>query len=714
MSYASRVTYTGDAVTKSFTVPFPYLSVSHVRVYVNEILQLNPMHYTWSGPSTIQFNTAPGIDDAIEFVRWTSPTAALVDFQDGSVLREGDLDTAYLHNFYLSQEYTDSYNNAINNILMDLATDRGIVEIETDAIINALVQDMLSQSAAANLQQRITDIDANAEAIITLGEGLQTQINTLAQGVAANVYIQADEPVPGVGGIPDPILEGSRWYDSDDNNAPYIYEGGAWVSIEDPRIGVAYAAANLNTVEMEGVQAALADETFLRATETTALGQKLDVLGSVNGDFSAFIVDLDTTKVSQTESLAERFTSLQSQLDTNAASIVTEQIARSTSDSAIAADVTALDVRVGDAEGTITTHATAIGTLEGETASIQLEYGVDLTTNGYVSGFRLINGGTPQENAFVILANKFAIVATDGPGQTEYTPMQVVGGKVQFTANVEIDGNLVVSGTINGADALSTLTGARLGSTHIGTNAIDTEHLNAGAVTANKIEAGQITATHIGVSTIAALGITTGSLSVDGTLTMGTTGKIRGGQTGYNTGTGFFLGYDSSAYKFSIGNGTDNYMTWDGTTLKVIGDILVGEYAASSNTILSATTERTKFGPNYSRKKSFTVDRAGTVRVSWQMKRNTNQGTSNGYTPTSVRCYRNSTIVSTQTNNTTTYLTKTVDVAVSAGDEIHLDLEGGTWYNSGDLALEPATGYIRNAYIQADVALTTGGSVDLN
>ncbi len=59
-----------------------------------------------------------------------------------------------------------------------------------------------------------------------------------------------------------------------------------------------------------------------------------------------------------------------------------------------------------------------------------------------------------------------------------------------------------------------------------------------------------------------------------GSLNVGTTGNVRGGQTAYNTGTGFFLGYESAAHKFSIGDGT-NKITWDGTTFAVSGLNLV-------------------------------------------------------------------------------------------------------------------------------------------
>ena len=47
-------------------------------------------------------------------------------------------------------------------------------------------------------------------------------------------------------------------------------------------------------------------------------------------------------------------------------------------------------------------------------------------------------------------------------------------------------------------------------------------------------------------------------------LSLNKLGHIRGGQTDYATGDGFFLGYDSDAYKFSIGSDTD-FLKWDST-----------------------------------------------------------------------------------------------------------------------------------------------------
>ena len=56
-------------------------------------------------------------------------------------------------------------------------------------------------------------------------------------------------------------------------------------------------------------------------------------------------------------------------------------------------------------------------------------------------------------------------------------------------------------------------------------------------------------------------------------INVGSSGYIRGGATGYNQGTGFWLGYDSTTYKFFIGNASGNRLTWDGSSLTVYGTI---------------------------------------------------------------------------------------------------------------------------------------------
>jgi len=322
----------------------------------------------------------------------------------------------------------------------------------------------------------------------------------------------------------------------------------------------------------------------------------------------------------------------------------------------------------------------------------------------------LLNGGTPGESAFVILADKFAIVDPSGdPGETEYVPMQIVAGKVRFNANVEIDGDLVVSGTING----SALINGTIGSTQIGTDSIYSTAIQADAIRASHILAGEVTAGKISVTNLAAINADIGLITA-GDITLDTSGYIKGGQTAYNTGDGFFLGYDTADYKFSLGDGSSNYMTWDGTDLVVKGDLVVGVYELSDNIILSATTARFNAAP-YSglvTYKTFAVAKDGDVRLTVEWK------VDNSFTPdVEQQCQWQVTVNSVQETTwysavQTSYATRTVNITgVSAGDIIDINMVAGL-ENSG----EPTTveSWIRNAYIKADVVIAPGGSVLLD
>ena len=100
-----------------------------------------------------------------------------------------------------------------------------------------------------------------------------------------------------------------------------------------------------------------------------------------------------------------------------------------------------------------------------------------------------------------------------------------------------------------------------------GTN-INGSQIVAASITGNEVAANTITAGNLTVSTLSAITADMGALTA-GTITLNSSGHIKSGQTAYNTGTGFWLGYDSSVAKLSIGNASTKYLTWDGTTLTV-------------------------------------------------------------------------------------------------------------------------------------------------
>jgi hypothetical protein len=61
-----------------------------------------------------------------------------------------------------------------------------------------------------------------------------------------------------------------------------------------------------------------------------------------------------------------------------------------------------------------------------------------------------------------------------------------------------------------------------------------------------------------------------------GSLTISSTGNIKGGQTAYNTGTGFWLGNSGGTWAFSLGNSAGANMRWDGSSLLVNAPVITG------------------------------------------------------------------------------------------------------------------------------------------
>lgn len=100
LAYAQSL---GDGVTRVFSVPFPYISKTHVQVRVEGAI----VPFSWLSETSIQLATAPAINAVVDRRRVTPRDTLLVDFVDGSTLVESDLDLSALQVFYLAQEAFD-------------------------------------------------------------------------------------------------------------------------------------------------------------------------------------------------------------------------------------------------------------------------------------------------------------------------------------------------------------------------------------------------------------------------------------------------------------------------------------------------------------------------------------------------------------------------------------------------------------------------------
>ena len=114
-SFFARDEYTATSSQTDFTISFPYLSATHVEVYVDGVEQTEGADddYTIVGSSTVRFNSGLTGGETVVLLRNSSRSTRLVDYASGADLTEEDLDTDSLQAFYLVQEAIDAADNAL-------------------------------------------------------------------------------------------------------------------------------------------------------------------------------------------------------------------------------------------------------------------------------------------------------------------------------------------------------------------------------------------------------------------------------------------------------------------------------------------------------------------------------------------------------------------------------------------------------------------------
>lgn len=121
----SYVDLSGDGSNTLFSFAFPYINKDHIKVYVDGV----DTAYAWNNSSTVEVTPAPA-NGVVVRVQRVTPRTPLVDFGDGNVLREADLDKATLQAVYLTQETSD----ILGDLLQRDAT--GVFDAGASRIVN--------------------------------------------------------------------------------------------------------------------------------------------------------------------------------------------------------------------------------------------------------------------------------------------------------------------------------------------------------------------------------------------------------------------------------------------------------------------------------------------------------------------------------------------------------------------------------------------------
>jgi len=105
----SYIEYTANGSTTTFSIPFAYTQQADVAVFVGG----TSTSFTFSSSSTISLSTAPTSGVIVRIARTTAITTRAVDFSNGAILTESDLDNSNIQVFQAAQEAIDTAEASI-------------------------------------------------------------------------------------------------------------------------------------------------------------------------------------------------------------------------------------------------------------------------------------------------------------------------------------------------------------------------------------------------------------------------------------------------------------------------------------------------------------------------------------------------------------------------------------------------------------------------
>jgi len=204
-----------DASQTEFAFNFPYLEDEHVTVFVDGVQKTLTTDFTiqTSPAKKVILNTPATGGEVVRVRRISAPAVDLVDFVNGSVLTESELDRAYLHNRYLAEESSeqndvsmrltagavgwDGLTKRILNIVdpvneQDVATknyvdgvigDVALGEVPDDSITYAKIQDAVGNNVLLGNDngagEEVQELNATeVRAILNVADGAEVNVQS--------------------------------------------------------------------------------------------------------------------------------------------------------------------------------------------------------------------------------------------------------------------------------------------------------------------------------------------------------------------------------------------------------------------------------------------------------------------------------------------------------------------------------------------------------
>lgn len=374
-------------------------------------------------------------------------------------------------------DLTDSVGTVLNDDdVLNSVVFEDITEVQLAGTGDIL---QLVGGARVDLQQ-LGDVASyaynNGQYLLGITNDLDASFGNLQQTVVditagtTDVFVSDEPPVAGVGGVPNPIDIYSRWYDSNDNNKPYYWNGTTWVDLSDPRIAS-------NQSEIAAVSATLT------TTNTTVSGHTTQISATTSAVsvLDATVVLIDEDLVALTGSydafvLAYEESDPNAEIAVNAAAIDTIELEIDVIDGLIAVsatDITELNVEMK--------FYTKLDAVDGET--LQLVNGDEID----LQGTSAVGGATGT--AVAILDTR--IVETE-------RGISVTSQDIVSLTSALNDTNLNLAGEANAITNLTTI--VEIQGDAITANSVDITALDAGLTSEAGVRAAAVSALDVRVT----------------------------------------------------------------------------------------------------------------------------------------------------------------------------------------------------------------------
>ncbi len=325
--------FIGDGARTHWEISFDggYILQSHVLVRRNNVF--TPA--VFAAESTVVISPPVPNGEEFEVHRRTPKDRPIVDFAKGARLTENNLDTIAKQAVFVAAEAIDRGEGALEDVLPRLLAGQAN-EIAPTLDPLAIVKGKLLAVNQAGTRiigvpfSPSGDIDFETGLILHEGQSLDEYLNNLNTLVAAE-KARLDAQVNELIALSDDVVaNATSTAEIDAALAQLTTDFTALSGVVDALTALEGDTAGLSTL--------IANETAARISGDNAMAATIALIGAKNGANNAFILNLDTVKVSSTESLSQRLTALKAQSDSNLALIQQESLTRA---SDISAEATA-------------------------------------------------------------------------------------------------------------------------------------------------------------------------------------------------------------------------------------------------------------------------------------------------------------------------------------------------------------------------------------